>query len=281
MTLRQARDEGTKILKSSSIDTPELDSLLLLLFALRKDRAWFIVHEEDEIEDEVKEEYFTLIKKRRSHTPYAYITGEKEFYGRPFHVDGSTLIPRPDTETLVEVGIEAIDEKDNVLDLCTGSGCVGVTVAAETGCHVTLSDIDVECVKAAGKNAGRYLEGCKFKVVQSDLFSKIDGKFDAILSNPPYLTEEWYGIVSEEVRGEPRKSLLGFGDDGLGLIRKIISQSPAFLANGGLLALECDYRQAHDCAILLEKRGFKDVSAVKDLSGRERVVKGIYDGCNP
>ncbi len=262
-------------LSDRGIENPSLEAFLLIEELTGLDRTGQILHADMDIED--ASSAMEMVERRVSGTPMAYILGHREFYGLDFKVNESVLIPRPDTETLVEEGISFLKERGGTfLDLCTGSGCVGISVSHSTDLPVVLSDLSNEALSVAKENAERHIPGM-FEIVQGDLFSSLEGRrFSAILTNPPYLTTSWYEIVDEDVKREPRQAFLGFDDDGLGLIRKIILQAPEYLENNALLAIECDYRQTGECARLLEKRGFVDIGILKDLSGLERCVRGIY-----
>ncbi|MGN1164651.1 MAG: peptide chain release factor N(5)-glutamine methyltransferase, partial [Candidatus Ornithospirochaeta sp.] len=199
-----------------------------------------------EIPDALSKDALELSKKRASGWPMAYITGEKEFWGMTFRVTPEVLIPRPDTETLVETGLKIYREnglKGRVLDLCTGSGAVGTAFRKESGVSSALSDISPEALKIAKENY-RTLTGEDADARDGDLFSPWRGeKFSLILSNPPYLTKEWCEEVSPDVRKEPLLALYGYGDDGLDIIRRIITEAKDHLETGGFVAMECDYRQ--------------------------------------
>ena len=217
------------------------------------------------------------INLRKNHTPLSYIIGKREFYGLNFYVSSDTLIPRPDTETIVEEAINEIKvlKKPKVLDLCTGTGAIGISIKANTNCDITLSDISNKALEVTRKNAEALINN-ECKIVQSNLFENIDDKFDIVVTNPPYLTAQWYDEVTEEVKHEPKLALVSSGDDGLDLIREIIKSAPKHLKNGGILLIECDYRQTKLCAKLLETANFTNIKIIKDLAQKERVVRGSY-----
>lgn len=275
MRLSEEKRVVTEKLSERGIENPSLEAFLLIEDLTGLDRTGQILHSDMEIGDDSV--LMDKLSRRLSGVPMAYILGHREFYGLDFKVNEDVLIPRPDTETLVEEGISFLrNRKGTILDLCTGSGCVGISASKNTGLPVVLSDLSDRALKVARENAERLIPG-RYEIVQGDLFSSLSGRrFAAILTNPPYLTDAWYDIVTEEVRKEPRQAFLGFDSDGLGLIRKIILQAPEYLENNALLAIECDYRQTAECAKLLEKQGFVDVGILKDLSGLERCVRGIY-----
>lgn len=209
----------------------------------------------------------------------AYILGHKEFYDLDFLVDERVLIPQPDTETIVDDVLDGTPPNPNlrILDLCCGSGCIGITLARHLGCRLLLADLSREALEVARVNGVRLLFPGQYSLIQSDLFSRIMGSFDMIVSNPPYLTRTWIDEASEEVRHEPDMALDGKGKDGLSLIRRIIAEAPGHLSNRGRIWIECDYRQIATVKALLLASGFMNVYIKKDLAGKDRVVVGATD----
>ena len=262
------------------LEDPMLEARVLLSFLgfspLRQ-----ITDKDEEISETVAGEALAMMEKRASGYPMAYITGVKEFWGMEFKVNDNVLIPRPDTETLVEVAVDLYIENNlqgEILDLCTGSGAVATAIAKELEKDVKLSDISPSAAETAKENYERLI-GRTADIRVGDLFEKWEGcKFSLIVSNPPYLTDTWCNEVDEEVKKEPRLALYGFDEDGLGIIRRIIADSGKFLEKGGYIALECDYRQCSTLAKLLETEGYSGVNIKKDLSGKDRVVYGKYNG---
>jgi release factor glutamine methyltransferase len=220
------------------------------------------------------------VSSRLKHIPIAYLTGLKEFYGRDFFITSAVLIPRGDTETLIETTLSFLTESNqdmSVLDLCTGSGCIGITLSLETkNTHVTLSDISKEALKVAKTNAVR-LHAPIIEIIHSDLFDALDGRiFDVIVSNPPYIAPSWYQSLSKDVLSEPKLALLCESDDGLSIIKSIISLSTLYLHKDGYLVIECDYRQIDEVMESFTQQGFSEVTYHTDLSMRRRVVSGRY-----
>ena len=309
MTIRETLAEGKKLLEPPSplsfIDTPALDAALLLGKVMRKSRAELITHEDAAVNETQREEFLNLITRRRNGECVAYILGRREFRGLEFAVNPQVLVPRPDTEILVEAALEYIDtnlprrgaeaqrEEERgekiftLLDLCTGSGAVAISLKNECPfLHVTASDISPEALETAALNASRLLDNGLNAVhfIQSDLFENISsgdgrllqtaagsGKFDLIVSNPPYVPTGELSGLAPEVRREPQLALDG-GGDGLDLIRKIVSQAPRYLLPGGVLLLEAGSEQMPAIRDLLATNGFGDVRIYKDLAGRERVI---------
>lgn len=276
-TVREILVQAKAALKDIS-STPNLDARILLEKATGLSHVQIITKSEENISSDSYLLFKQLLEKRISKIPMAYIIGSKEFYGRDFKVTEATLIPRPDTETLVEATIAYIKElsyKPSVLDLCTGTGCVGLSIALECDCHMSLADISKEALKVASYNNMTLYEN-KSKIIQTNLLEKCE-KYDIIVSNPPYLTKEWCENVSEEVQKEPLLALAGFGEDGLSLIRDIVKQAPIHLNDtGGAIFFECDYRQTETVKKILKSNNFRDIKIYKDLNGKERVVGGIY-----
>ncbi len=279
MTVQQWKRSTASRLKDGSLDqSAELDARLLLEKVTGLDQIQQILNYDQPLTEENLLTLETLVQMRLSHRPIAYILGSKEFYGREFSVDERVLIPRADTEILVEQVLAFAHKKRmgntlSIIDVCTGSGAVGITLALELGCHVTLTDISSEALMVAKANAETL--GADVQVKQGDLLSPAEGKYDIIVSNPPYLTETWCDQVSKEVAWEPRLALDGKEDDGLGLIRTLVKQSTGRLNRGGALFLECDYRQASEVADLLKAHRFEEVARVRDLAFLERVVWGV------
>ena len=280
MTLQAWKREGARQLKAGSVGTTwYLDARLLMEAATGLDQIQQILHAQKELSTVELKALEKLLLQRLEHKPMAYILGYKEFFQRKFFVNEHTLIPRNDTETLIEAvldyakNIPSTDSLD-LIDVCCGSGAIGITLALELSVSLTLSDISVQALEVAKTNA-RTLMQKPCTLLHKDLLSPTDQKYDIIVSNPPYLTKQWCLEVSKEVSWEPYLALDGLGDDGLVLIRRLIAQSTNHLKSKGALFLECDYRQAHEVADLLEKHNFYQVSIKKDLSGLDRVVWGV------
>ena len=221
-----------------------------------------------------------LVRLRASHVPSAYITGHREFYGLDFIVSEDTLIPRPDSEVLVETALEKIEDGECVLDLCTGTGCIGISIASRRHLsRLTLVDISPAALDVARANVRRLLPDADVETVQGDLYAPLAGRrFKAIVSNPPYIRWDLRETLSEEVLKEPVLALHDADADALGIIRRIVAQAPAHLETPGFLAIECDYRQSMPLVQIMHKNGFHDISVRKDLAGLDRVVCGCWEG---
>ena len=278
MTLKRLKGELISALKD--LDLPDLEARLIIQHVLSLSDAEQIIRANEDIPDEYAASCLDLAGKRLKGTPMSYITGKKEFYGLEFAVNENVLIPRPETEILVSEAISFLKGIANpaVLDLCTGSGCIAASIQKNIPeAEVCISDISKEALKTAISNF-KHLTGKNPKAFLGDLFSSIESGllFDAICTNPPYIAEKWYEKLEKEVKREPQNALIGGGEDGLDIIKKIISEAEMHIKRGGLLIIEADYRQISKIKDMMEQKGFKDVSAVKDLAGKERCVKGIY-----
>jgi release factor glutamine methyltransferase len=263
------------------VTSPRLDVELLLGRVLKLDRVRLLIDADRPLEKTELATYRELHQRRRAGEPVAYLLGVREFYGRPFRVDRRVLIPRPDTETLVEVGLDRtrhLSLSARVLDLCTGSGCVAISLARERPTtRVIGTDVSPGALEVAAENAIR-LGAVNLGFLRSDLFSALDPRrhrFDLITANPPYIPEGDLPGLQVDVRAFEPKLALVSGLDGLTLARKIIAEAPRFLDPGGVLAMELGAGQAPAVRRLFESSGFVDIEARRDLGGHERVVSGM------
>ena len=254
----------------------KLEAQILLQHCLSVNRAWLLTHENDVMEANARAAFNTLMQRRLNGEPIAYILGKREFYGLEFKVTPDTLIPRPDTETLVEAALEKIpaDQFCPVLDLGTGTGAIAISIARHRPhAKVVAVDASPTALAIAQENA-KNLGVSNVQFVLSDWFSELQGRtFDVIVSNPPYIAEEDVHLQQGDLRFEPM-SALASGKDGLDSIRHIISQSAYHLNPKGWLMLEhgCDQSQA--VAGLMEDPGYQSISSFLDLSGLYRVTAG-------
>lgn len=298
MEIREFKSWAKKHLSSSP--SAALDVSVLLEFFLGKDKTWILLHEKDELTAEQFSKLSDAVAARKTGLPIAYITGHKEFYGYDFFVTPDVLIPKPDTEILVESALTEITRKihsekngiSSICDICTGSGCVGLSVikflserneipSAKLP-ELTLSDISSAALLIAEKNAKNLLprELCqKINLVHSDLFSAIPQKFDMILSNPPYVPSKMVDELLKDGRSEPRLALDGDSyeepsNDGLSIIRRLVPQCMEHLNEGGILIVETGEYNALETKAIFEKSGFSHVKIIKDLEGQARDVYG-------
>ena len=275
-TLYMLRRAGMERLQRSGIDDAKTDSLLLLEAAAGIDLQQYLMRMQEPAGADVESAYDALISRRCTHEPLQYITGTADFCGLTFHVDSSVLIPRQDTETAVETALPYLTPDSRVLDLCTGSGCIIITLAKQAGLRDAAgSDISGKALAIAARNA-RELGCLDIRFIQSDLFEKITGRYDMIISNPPYIPSDVIGGLMQEVRDHEPHSALDGGADGLDFYREITAQAGAHLTPGGILLTEIGYDQGETAAARFEEAGFADVKAVRDLAGNNRVVYGRY-----
>lgn len=272
MTLGELFREGKGALEASGVAEWELDAWYLLEYAIGCTKSSYYMDCGRPVEDEAAERYRALIRKRGCRVPLQYLTGSQAFMGYSFLVTEDVLIPRQDTEILVETALAYIRPGMDILDLCTGSGCILLSIlklipeVSGVG-----TDVSEKALLVAEENRKRLGVAAEFQ--QSDLFKQVEGAYDRILSNPPYIPSEVIGTLMEEVRGyEPRLALDG-GEDGLCCYREIIRQSPGYLKSGGMLFLEIGYDQAEAVTGLM-KQDFTGIHVVKDLAGLCRVVYG-------
>ncbi len=209
------------------------------------------------------------VERRMRGEPVAYIVGRREFWGLEVAVDPRVLIPRPDTETLVEAALERIGDSASVLDLGTGSGCIALAIKSERpNAQVLATDIDRDCIEVAGRNAEAL--GLHLQTRIADAFCGVSGKFDAVVTNPPYIEPDDPHLTGGDLRFEPRHALVG----GLAIIARIVHAAPAHLNRGGWLVLEHGFDQANAVRALFESARFEDVACVRDLAGHDRVTCG-------
>lgn len=254
-----------------------IEVLSLLSHALGVDRVWILAHGSDPLPDEAAARFEALLVRRLQGEPVGYITGSREFYGLPFRVSPGVLLPRPETEILLEQALARIPERApcKVLDLGTGSGILAVTIASlRPLAEVTAGDASPEALALASENAAELLGPGVVRFVASDWFSALEGeRFDLIVSNPPYVAEGDPHLLEGDLRFEPRGALVA-GEDGLACLRRIVEQAPAHLTGNGWLLFEHGYDQAEACRNLLARSGFKELMSVCDLAGIERVSGG-------
>lgn len=280
MTLEKLLEQGEGILKAARIEEAALDAWYLLEYTCNIDKIYYLLHKKEDIEVQKIKSYEAVIRKRAKRIPLQYITNRQEFMGYSFYVDENVLIPRQDTEILVEriladLKSEADKESISILDVCTGSGCIIISLAKEMQLKKAAAvDISKEALKVAKKNCDQLEVLIELK--QSDLFEAVIGKYDVIVSNPPYIrSEEIETLMSEVKDHEPMLALDG-REDGLYFYRKIIGESVKYLNDGGRLYFEIGYDQGESVKQLMENAGFHYVKVEKDLAGLDRVVYGMW-----
>jgi release factor glutamine methyltransferase len=278
--LRWAADD----FRARGIESPRLDAELLLARALGTTRIQLVVDARRTLSAEELARFREMVKRRRAHEPVSYILGEREFWGRVFRVDRRVLVPRPDTETLVEAALERtryVSMSMRALDLCTGSGCVAITLAKERPTsEVWATDASEDALAVARENALR-LGAYNVALRAGDLYTAVDVslRFDVITSNPPYIARGEIASLQQDVRDfEPRLALEA-GDDGLDVLRRVVAGAPAHLVAGGLLAVEVGAGQAPAVAELFRASGFDAIELRRDYARIERVVSGVLPSC--
>lgn len=302
---------GQERLKRSGIAEADLDARLLLEYVYGTDRNELLVHGDEDLSKfekgkEKEEEYLKLIDRRSKHIPLQHLTGSQSFMGLDFQVNDKVLIPRQDTEILVEEVLKELHDGMRILDLCTGSGCILISLAAfSNDCLGVGSDLSRDALTVAGSNAKEilkdrcrirefmesdaeivgnfgqeenhiFLDGSEIGFVESDLFDRITGRYDVIVSNPPYIASSVISTLAPEVRDHDPLMALDGGEDGFSFYRRIIREAPAHLNGGGKLYFEIGYDQADEVKKMMEQADFKEVTVVRDYAGLDRVVYGIH-----
>lgn len=273
MTFREAICFGEEKLNNAGIEDAKHDAWLLLTFICKIDRTFYYVHMDEEMSVEQVTEYESVLNKRAEHVPLQYITGEQEFMGIPFRVNDAVLIPRQDTETLVEESLKVIRPGMKVLDMCTGSGCILISILKNiVDVEGYGYDISKQAINVAKENAKLNHVNATFE--RSDLFEDVSDIFDVIVSNPPYIpTDVISGLMPEVAMYEPMQALDG-KEDGLHFYRRIIADALKYLKPDGKLLFEIGHDQGESVPRLMKDAGFKDVRVIKDLAGNDRVVIG-------
>ena len=273
MTYREVRGWAAQELKAAGIENESAESRFLMEYACGIDYGFYLLHETEEMSGEALQRFQGLTRQRCRRIPLQYLTGEQEFMGLSFQVNSHVLIPRQDTEVLVEEALKVIRPGQRVLDLCTGSGCIAVSLksfcpqAEVTGC-----DISGEALAVARENSER--NGADVTFLESDLFFKIRGTYDVIVSNPPYIKSAVIPTLMPEVRDfEPMGALDG-SEDGLYFYREIVKQGVSYLVPGGYLLFEIGYDQGEAVSSMMRENNFEEIAVISDLAGFDRVVKG-------
>lgn len=273
---------GKARLQESEIEEYALDAWLLLEYVFQISRTWYFVHEDEMADMEKAEQYVEYIGQRSRHVPLQQLTGEAYFYGMRFYVNENVLIPRQDTEVLVEevlklsrtVFSEERRKALNILDVCTGSGCILLSLLSNlenaTGTGVDLSEKALKVAETNGENLG-----IPARWVHSNLFDKVQGIYDMIISNPPYIKTSVIEELMDEVKFHEPKMALDGREDGLYFYREIIREAEQYLKEGGILAFEIGYDQGEAVSQLMEKQGYSQVQVIQDLAGLDRCVTGI------
>ena len=280
VTRKEIREETARRLREAGIEEYEYETWMLLEWKLGVDRAEYFMDPDAEVPQEQWNDLDAALRKRERRIPLQYLMGSCEFMGYSFAVDERVLIPRQDTECLVELAVEQMrrsPEPCRVLDLCTGSGCIGVSVKLLCPqAQVVLSDVSERALAVAGENARRL--GAPVELVQGDLFENVQGTFDYILSNPPYIPSKVIDGLMPEVRDhEPRLALDGT-EDGLHFYRRIVREATKRLRPGGRLLFEIGQEQGEALLLLLQEAGYEETAIRQDLAGLDRIAVGRWPG---
>lgn len=292
MTINELLEYGKTKLTEAGIENGRNEAGYLLEALLHAERTYLFLHGAEVVKPEVAERYQAWIVRRCTHYPMQYILGEQPFMGFTFYVNEHVLIPRQDTEVLVEEAEKRLISGMQVLDLCCGSGCIGLSLARRKGVNVTLTDISEGALTVTAENARRLGftpagtvmaddEGSAVSpdsgtqqvgILQSDLFDKVTGCYDMIVSNPPYIRTDVIPTLMEEVREyEPVLALDG-REDGLFFYRRIVKEAGSYLNENGYICFEIGYDQGEDLRQILVDARYRDIQIVKDLAGLDRVV---------
>lgn len=273
LTLKEALAKAVDKLQQMEVSDADIDAWYLLSYVTGLDRAAFFLHGEEPMAEPDMIRYCDLVTKRGERIPLQHLTGEQEFMGLDFHVNEHVLIPRQDTECLVERVLPYVDGK-RVLDVCTGSGCIAIAIA-KLGKPFIVHGVDIseEALAVARQNATEL--NASVELFAGDLMTRMDGQYDVIVSNPPYIPPSVIEGLMPEVRlHEPMLALDG-GQDGLEFYRRIAGQAVTRLAPNGRLFLEIGCEQAAAVAEILQKQGYREVQVFQDLAGKDRIVQCI------
>ncbi len=281
-TVQKILEWTTGFLKQKGVESPRLEAELLLAHARKCQRIRLYTDFAELLSDDQRAVMRELVQRRAKREPLAYIVGTREFYGRPFDVDANVLIPRPETETLVDVCLERIpkDEPREILEVGIGSGCISVTIARlRPQCSVIATDMSEGAISVAQRNAEKQGVTTRVTVLHGDTLEPVMNsgrKFDGLVSNPPYVRDDERSELQPEVgQHEPAQALFA-GPDGLDVVRRIAAEAPQLLKQGAFLAMELDPSQCAAVSDMLRSVGFSSVLIRKDLSGLDRIVEATY-----
>lgn len=277
MTLKEAYEYGQVQLKSVEIEDANLDAWYLLEHVTGITRTMYFMDMNRALTEEEETKYREFVATRAEHVPLQHITGVQDFMGLSFRVNEHVLVPRQDTEVLVENVLQIMEPGMRVLDMCTGSGCILISLLKLCGQQDVSgvgADVSEEALEIAHKNAEQL--GVDATWIHSDLFSVVEGQYDVIVSNPPYIRTSVIEELKEEVKFHDPFLALDGKEDGLYFYRRIVEECPRFLKQDGKVFFEIGHDQGEDVLRLMKEAGFSDVTVKKDLAGLDRVVFGVY-----
>lgn len=281
MKYQECFNKGRDVLMKAGIEEAAWDARLLLEHVCGTDRNYLLVHGDKEVDSDKEASYLQMIDMRAKRIPLQHITGVQNFMGLDFKVNEHVLIPRQDTEILVEEILRQMSDSSRILDMCTGSGCILISLLHYNNwCEGVGVDLSESALEVANENASALLGNKSpqpvYKFIRSDLFENVEGKYDIIVSNPPYIRSEVIETLMPEVKEhEPRMALDG-SEDGLYFYRKITELGKEYLKRGGMLYYEIGHDQGEEVSEIMRAAGFSDVQIVKDYAGLDRVVYGNW-----
>lgn len=271
MKYAELYQQGVALLQTAGIEEAKLDARLLLEKICDTDRNTLLSHGDMEVTKEQETSFLQWVEQRAKHIPLQHITGEQEFMGLCFLVNEHVLIPRQDTEILVEEAMQHLHDGMRVLDMCTGSGCILLSLLKYSNdCTGLGVDISRAAIQTAEENAR--LLGIPAEFKESNLFEQVEGRFDLLVSNPPYIERGVIPTLMEEVREHDPMLALDGGEDGLDFYRRIITEAPEYLFRGGKILFEIGNEQAEAVSGLLAENGYTEIEVYKDYAGHDRVV---------
>jgi len=278
MTIAEALFIGSERLRLADIDESRREAASLLAFVLAKTAVFLIAHPEYVLTDEDQARYQDILRRRSGREPFHYIIGRKEFYGLDFHVEPGVLIPRPETELLVESVVRTLGPMTHpkFLEIGVGSGCISVSVLFNLPtANAVAVDLSERAISVSAANAHRHHVGDRLRLIRGDIFDGVSENFDLIVSNPPYIPDLDLASLQPEVsKFEPHEALFG-GQDGLSIIRRIINGAPRFLKPGGSITLEIGFGQADAVAEMFRQSVWSNADFIQDLQGINRIVTAV------
>lgn len=277
MNYRECYEKGKGALTEAGVGEADLDARLLLEYVCGTNRNDLLVHGDREVLSGQEAAFLELVRRRAERIPLQYLTGVQDFMGMEFRVNEHVLIPRQDTEILVEEALRELRDGMDILDMCTGSGCILISLLRYSNdCTGVGADISGEALAVAEENAHRLLApGKQVRFVESDLFAALNGRYDMIVSNPPYICSDAIDSLMPEVREHEPVSALDGGADGLYFYHKITEECRRFLKPGGMLFCEIGCDQGAAVSGILSQKGFGEIRVTKDYAGLDRVVSGV------